>query len=342
MSLLVLQVDEALRTLSVADSANFVEKDKNVDIVRFILPSGFSDIPLDEATAVRVMYIRPGETQVRGKTIDYVGTDGVSHFYDWYLLSADLAKKGPLTIALCVLRTEDEVEAWHTVPYLLTIHRTVHTDDSDEADETITPTLAERVAILEALTQRTRGMGTFKVTTAPTAYSEQVGNFTPVYRIALEDVLMQSGLSEVIPGDVLEYGYYHYAVGYVDDTYVYLGARQSIRGAAGDKGADGKDGEDAILLKIDSSKGTVFKNNRVETILTVTIFYGSQKIEDIESLRGAFGQTARLEWEWLRLGDETYGTIASTDSRLLRDGFSFVLTPDDVDVKVTFRCNLVV
>lgn len=342
MSLMALQVDEALRTLSVADSANFVEKDKNVDIVRFILPTGFRDVALDEATAVRVMYVRPGETKVRGKTIDYVGSDGVNHYYDWYLLTADLENKGPLKIALCVLRTEGEVEAWHTVPYSLTIHNTIHTDDSDEADETITPTLAERVAILEALTQRTRGMGTFKVTTAPVAYSETVGNFSPVYRIKLEDVLMQSGLSEVIPGDVLEYGYYHYAVGYVDDEYVYLGARQSIRGEAGAEGKDGKAGEDAILLRIDSSKGTVFKNNQVETILTVTIYYGSQKIEDIDSLHGAFGQSAHLEWEWLRLGEETYGTISSADSRLIRDGFGFVLTPDDVDVKVTFRCNLVI
>lgn len=109
--------------------------------------------------------------------------------------------------------------------------------------------------------------------------------------------------------------------------------------AAGRNGADGKD---AILLRIDSSRGTVFKNNRVETVLTVTIFYGSMKIEDINSLRGAFGQTAHLEWEWLRLGDETYGTISSSDSRLIRDGFGLVLTPDDVDVKITFRCNLAI
>ena len=107
-------------------------------------------------------------------------------------------------------------------------------------------------------------------------------------------------------------------------------------------GRNGTDGKDAILLRIDSSRGTVFKNNRVETVLTVTIFYGSMKIEDINSLRGAFGQTAHLEWEWLRLGDETYGTISSSDSRLIRDGFGLVLTPDDVDVKITFRCNLAI
>jgi hypothetical protein len=43
------------------------------------------------------------------------------------------------------------------------------------------------------------------------------------------------------------YSYYTYPIGYVDSSYVYLGARVSIRGgtgAAGDPGADGKDGAD--------------------------------------------------------------------------------------------------
>ena len=105
-------------------------------------------------------------------------------------------------------------------------------------------------------------------------------------------------------------------------------------------GRDGADGKDAILLRIDSSKGTVFKNNQVSTVLSVTIYYGSQRIEDINALRTAFGNSARLEWQWLRINDETYGTISSADSRIIRDGFGLVLTPDDVDVKVTFRCNL--
>lgn len=41
-------------------------------------------------------------------------------------------------------------------------------------------------------------------------------------------------------------------------------------------GASGADGEDATVLRIDSSRGTVFKNNHVNTILSVVIYHGSQ------------------------------------------------------------------
>jgi hypothetical protein len=40
----------------------------------------------------------------------------------------------------------------------------------------------------------------------------------------------------VLVGDVLQYSYYQYPVGYVDSSYVYLGVRNSIKGS---KGTDG-------------------------------------------------------------------------------------------------------
>ena len=36
------------------------------------------------------------------------------------------------------------------------------------------------------------------------------------------------------------------------------------------------------------------------------------------------------------------GIISSGDPRIRNDGFSFALSPDDVDVKVTFLCELIV
>lgn len=105
-------------------------------------------------------------------------------------------------------------------------------------------------------------------------------------------------------------------------------------------GNQGEKGEDAVLLKINSSRGTVFKNNAVSTILTVTIFYGSQKIENVDDLRNAFGIGAHIIWKWQRMGEEEFKTILSTDSRIKNDGFAFVLSPEDVDVKVTFNCEL--
>lgn len=103
-----------------------------------------------------------------------------------------------------------------------------------------------------------------------------------------------------------------------------------------------EDGQDAITLRIDSSRGTVFKNNTVSTVLSVVIYYGELRITTQAELQSAFGADARLEWEWLRLDEERYGTISAADSRLSDGGFQFTLSPDDVDVKVTFRCNLII
>ena len=155
MSLIILNVDEVMRTLSNDGQYPFVVNDKTVDIVRFALNTGFTDVVLDEYSALRVMYQRPGEAEVRAQTLTYYDTDGLRNYYDWQLLSADLAGKGTLTVALCILRVEDgDVEEWHTTPCQVRVLNTIHTDDSDEGDETITPTVAQRVAVLETMIQR--------------------------------------------------------------------------------------------------------------------------------------------------------------------------------------------
>lgn len=107
------------------------------------------------------------------------------------------------------------------------------------------------------------------------------------------------------------------------------------------QGTEGKSGEDAVLLQIDSSRGTVFKNNYVSTILSVIIYKGSQRITDIDTLHSVFGSGAYIQWKWQRMDEESFGLISSTDSRLGKDGFTFTLSPDDVDAKVTFLCELI-
>lgn len=157
MSVLTLNVDEVMRTLSAESLNPFVIHDKEVDIVRFAINSGFADIVLDGQVALRVMYQRPGETEVRAQTLTYYDTDGLRNYYDWQLLSADLERKGAITCALCILRTDGDVEEWHTTPCQVRVLDTIHTDDSDETDETITPTVAQRVAVLESVIQGMAG-----------------------------------------------------------------------------------------------------------------------------------------------------------------------------------------
>lgn len=102
------------------------------------------------------------------------------------------------------------------------------------------------------------------------------------------------------------------------------------------------DGEDASVLRIDSSRGTVFKNNQVSTVLTVTIYTGEHRITNQQDLVAVYGAGAHLQWYWQRLDDADYGIIVDSDHKLSNDGFSLTLTPEEVDTKVTFRCELIV
>ena len=95
------------------------------------------------------------------------------------------------------------------------------------------------------------------------------------------------------------------------------------------------------VLRIDSSRGTVFKDNNVSTVLSVSVHYGKQIIENLTVLRATFGATAHLQWEWLRMDEDRYGVISADDTRLSDGGFRLTLGPADVDVKVTFRCALI-
>lgn len=101
-------------------------------------------------------------------------------------------------------------------------------------------------------------------------------------------------------------------------------------------------GDSATLLMIDSSQGLAFKNNAVSTILSVIIYHGGMQITDSSKLKEVFGDSAYIQWKWKRTNEESYGVISSNDSRLINDGFSFKVSPDDVDVNVTFMCELIV
>lgn len=100
--------------------------------------------------------------------------------------------------------------------------------------------------------------------------------------------------------------------------------------------------EITTLLRIESSRGTVFKNDTVATVLSVVIYHGTQRITDSTSMKSVFGNGAYLQWKWQRLDDASFGVISSSDSRFGDEGFTFTLSPEDVDTKVTFMCELIV
>lgn len=124
--------------------------------------------------------------------------------------------------------------------------------------------------------------------------------------------------------------------------YVYGDGHEEIGIPALSTGGSGKDGEDAVTLHIESSRGIVFKNDQVSTVLSVVIYQGSNRITDSTALKAVFGNSAYLQWKWMSLDDERFGIISSSDSRFSDNGFRFTISPDDVDTKVTFMCELII
>ena len=107
-------------------------------------------------------------------------------------------------------------------------------------------------------------------------------------------------------------------------------------------GNAGKDGEDATVLYIDSSRGCVFKNNLIGTDLRVVVTRGGERVADAARMREVYGPAARIEWRWQRVDDQSFGLISSGDPRVSEDGFVLTVSPDDVDVKTVFTATLII
>ena len=191
-----------------------------------------------------------------------------------------------------------------------------HLADSVKLPETIELTAADLAATGQDI-------ASFHVATMVDAISDPHGLNQRFLVSKLSLKLFEPGANKMTLGGVL-------------DTFTKQASKITSSG-----GRDGRDGQDAVTLRIDSSRGTVFKNSTVETVLNVVIFKGGKTITDAASMRAEFGSNAYLEWQWQRMGEATFGTILTTDSRITKEGFALSLTPSDVDTKVVFKCQLI-
>lgn len=105
-------------------------------------------------------------------------------------------------------------------------------------------------------------------------------------------------------------------------------------------GNTGASGTDAVLLRIDSTRGTAFKNNAISTVLNVTVFHGAHQISTLSDLHASFGPEAYVEWWWRRKDDSAFGVVSAADPRLSADGFSLTVSPADVDEQTVFQAIL--
>lgn len=93
----------------------------------------------------------------------------------------------------------------------------------------------------------------------------------------------------------------------------------------GEKGADGADGESPIMVYIDSTGGTIFKNKNISSILTARVVQGT---EDITS--------SIVRFRWYKR--DANGNIDDSWTRIYT-GNSIAISADDVNGKATFYCE---
>jgi hypothetical protein len=122
-----------------------------------------------------------------------------------------------------------------------------------------------------------------------------------------------------------------------------LAEAQRAADAAADVQARAEAGEfDAVTLRVDSTRGIVFKNNWYDTQLRVTVIKGSRIITDATHLHSEFGSGAYLQWSWRKQADQEWSAMSVNDSHITEGGFCLNVTPQDVDEQITFQCDLVV
>lgn len=120
-----------------------------------------------------------------------------------------------------------------------------------------------------------------------------------------------------------------------------LAEAQRAANSAADVQARAEAGEfDAVLLRVDSTRGLVFKNNWYDTQLRVTVIKGAKIITDLQTLRQEFGAGAYLQWYWRKQADDAWSRMSVSDSHITEGGFAMNVTPQDVDEQITFQCDL--
>ena len=145
------------------------------------------------------------------------------------------------------------------------------------------------------------------------------------------DFVAQTG-KNVLAGDVVFAGDYRYVVQSVDGDNVICTDKEELKG---------KDGESSIAMRIDSSRGNLFKNNNINTILSVNLFYEGIHITTSAKLKEIFGASVHLEWKYQEMDEDIWHDILITDERISDEGFQFRISTDDITEKIILQCNLV-
>lgn len=132
--------------------------------------------------------------------------------------------------------------------------------------------------------------------------------------------------SDTIPSvGASEYLWTKTEITYTDNTKStsYSVGMMGATGAKGDKGDTGDPGADAITLVVSSSRGLIFKNSAIETVLTAHVFRAGQELTATE-----IAAIGTIKWY-----DVETNTVYATGATLTIDA-------GDVDDEVSFRARL--
>jgi hypothetical protein len=111
------------------------------------------------------------------------------------------------------------------------------------------------------------------------------------------------------------------------------------------QGEDGEDGKDSILVAIETSNGTVFKNDLGSTILTANVYIGGIEVSESDY------NTFTYEWTVGLLGKVCRYNINNEVSSVASDGIcpsgetlaiarTIVVGAEDVDTTAKFKCTV--
>ena len=86
--------------------------------------------------------------------------------------------------------------------------------------------------------------------------------------------------------------------------------------------------------------GSAFKNDQIDTVMSVVIYRGSDVITTQAQMVEAFGSTSYLEWSVRKYGESSYTIVLSSDSHLSDGGFKYTVGPSDIDTQAVFQVAL--
>lgn len=122
---------------------------------------------------------------------------------------------------------------------------------------------------------------------------------------------------------------------------VSIGSDKTLSEVMEESGLALKTANDVPIVTLSSTNGTVFKRNLgIDTTIVATIYTPGGRIDNATEMHSRFGNGAYLEWGWRDVVTEAEHVIISTDPRIGNGGFTFTVSPEDIDVQAVITCSL--